>query len=104
MEELCLAPGVDQPRAGLLLPLLHLRDELETLVERVEELAVERGDPLAKVGEVDRCVHEVQFACRSRFASQVNLRSLQAPFARESDRRFGTTVMSVIPLSAEPVA
>ena len=53
--------------------LLDLRDELEAAVERVEQLAVERRDLLAKVGQLDRHVHGLQSACSRRAGPPDNL-------------------------------
>ena len=66
LQELGLALRVDLPRARRVLVLLNLGDELEAAVERVEELAVERRDLLAKVGQLDRHVHGLQSACSRR--------------------------------------
>src|SRR5665213_1437303 len=66
LEELGLAFRVDQPRAGRVLVLLNVRDELEPAVERVEELAIDRRDLPAEVGQVRWHVHAAQSACSWR--------------------------------------
>ena len=49
LEQLGLALRVDHRRARLLLALLHAGDELEPPVQRLEHLAVDRGDALAQL-------------------------------------------------------
>jgi len=57
LEELCLAFRVDQSRPGGLLVVLHLGDELEPAIEGVEQVAIERRDLLAELGQLRWRVH-----------------------------------------------